>query len=65
MILPYFKTAVSFGEGYGPKLIKKKGTKLKKNFKVALSGEFTTNALLFKMAYPDAQVGCGTQPKII
>lgn len=50
------KTAVSFGEGYGPKLIKKKGTKLKKNFKVALSGEFTTNALLFKIAYPDARV---------
>ena len=49
------KTAVSFGEGYGPKLIKKKGTKLKKNFKVALSGEFTTNALLFKIAYPDAE----------
>lgn len=50
------KTAVSFGEGYGPKLIKKKGTKLKKIFKVALSGEFTTNALLFKIAYPDARV---------
>ena len=50
------KTAVSFGEGYGPKLIKKKGTNLKKNFKVALSGEFTTNALLFKIAYPDARI---------
>ena len=50
------KTAVSFGEGYGPKLIKKKGTKLKRNFKVALSGEFTTNALLFKIAYPDARI---------
>ncbi|MDX4065607.1 MqnA/MqnD/SBP family protein [Aliarcobacter skirrowii] len=50
------KTAVSFGEGYGPKLIKKKETKLKRNFKVALSGEFTTNALLFKIAYPDARV---------
>ena len=50
------KTAVSFGEGYGPKLIKKKGTKLKKNFKVALSGEFTTNAFLFKIAYPDARI---------
>lgn len=50
------KTAVSFGEGYGPKLIKKKGKKLKKNFKVALSGEFTTNALLFKIAYPDARI---------
>ena len=50
------KTAVSFGEGYGPKLIKKKGTALKKNFKVALSGEFTTNALLFKIAYPNARI---------
>ncbi|WP_108064074.1 menaquinone biosynthesis family protein [Poseidonibacter lekithochrous] len=50
------KTAVSFGEGYGPKLIKRKGTKLKRNFKVALSGEYTTNALLFKIAYPDARI---------
>lgn len=50
------KTAVSFGEGYGPKLIRKKDTKLKRNFKVALSGEFTTNALLFKIAYPDARI---------
>lgn len=50
------KTAVSFGEGYGPKLIKKKGASLKKNFKVALSGEFTTNALLFKIYYPNAKV---------
>ncbi|WP_323593871.1 menaquinone biosynthesis family protein [Aliarcobacter butzleri] len=50
------KTAVSFGQGYGPKLIKKKGTTLKRNFKVALSGEFTTNALLFKIAYPDAKI---------
>ncbi len=50
------KTAVSFGEGYGPKLIKKKGVKLKRNFKVALSGKYTTNALLFKIAYPDARV---------
>ncbi len=50
------KTAVSFGEGYGPKLIKKKGSKLKRNFKVALSGENTTNALLFKVAYPDARI---------
>jgi len=50
------KTAVSFGEGYGPKLIKKKGTKLKRNFKVALSGEFTTNGLLFKIAYPEARI---------
>jgi 1,4-dihydroxy-6-naphthoate synthase len=50
------KTAVSFGEGYGPKLIKKKGARLKKNFKVALSGEFTTNGLLFKIAYPNARI---------
>ncbi len=50
------RTAVSFGEGYGPKLIKKKGTKLKRNFKVALSGKQTTNAMLFRIAYPDARV---------
>lgn len=50
------RTAVSFGNGYGPKLIKKKGSILKKNFKVALSGEFTTNALLFKIAYPNARI---------
>ncbi len=50
------KTAVSFGEGYGPKLIKKKGSRLKRNFKVALSGEFTTNGLLFRIAYPEARV---------
>lgn len=50
------KTAVSFGEGYGPKLIKKKGSRLKRNFKVALSGEFTTNGLLFKIAYPEARI---------
>ncbi|NOQ30038.1 MAG: succinate--CoA ligase [Helicobacteraceae bacterium] len=50
------KTAVSFGEGYGPKLIKRKGEKLKRNFKVALSGKYTTNAMLFRIAYPDARV---------
>ncbi len=50
------KTAVSFGEGYGPKLIKKRGKRLRKNFKVALSGENTTNALLFRIAYPNAKV---------
>ncbi|KAB0612386.1 S-ribosylhomocysteine lyase [Campylobacter hyointestinalis subsp. lawsonii] len=50
------RTAVSFGNGYGPKLIKKKGLSLKPNFKVALSGEHTTNALLFKIAYPKARV---------
>jgi 1,4-dihydroxy-6-naphthoate synthase len=50
------KTAVSFGDGYGPKLVKKKGVKLKRNFKIALSGEYTTNALLFKIKYPEARV---------
>ncbi len=50
------RTAVSFGEGYGPKLIKQKGAKLKRNFKVALSGKHTTNAMLFRIAYPDARV---------
>ena len=50
------RTAVSFGEGYGPKLIKRKGEKLKRNFRVALSGKYTTNAMLFRMAYPDARI---------
>ena len=50
------RTAVSFGEGYGPKLVKKKGAVLKRNFKVALSGKHTTNALLFRMAYPQARI---------
>ena len=50
------KTAVSFGDGYGPKIVKKKGAKLKRNFKIALSGKYTTNALLFKMKYPDARI---------
>ncbi|WP_276883650.1 menaquinone biosynthesis family protein [Campylobacter cuniculorum] len=50
------RTAVSFGEGYGPKLIKKKGTKLKKNFKVALSGANTTNALIFRIKYKQARI---------
>ncbi len=50
------RTAVSFGEGYGPKVVKLKGKRLKRNFKIALSGEHTTNALLFKIAYPDARV---------
>lgn len=49
-------TAASFGEGYGPKLIKKKNKSLKKNFKVALSGEYTTNAMLFRIKYPDAKI---------
>ena len=50
------RTAVSFGDGYGPKLIKKKGVQLKPNFKVALSGKYTTNALLFRLYYPKARV---------
>ncbi len=49
------RTAVSFGEGYGPKLIKKRGKRLKPNFKVALSGRHTTNALLFRIAYTKAR----------
>ncbi|AZV45973.1 succinate--CoA ligase [Nautilia sp. PV-1] len=50
------RTAISFGYGYGPKLVKLKGEKLKPNFKVALSGEYTTNALIFKIAYPKARI---------
>ncbi|MEA3419858.1 MAG: MqnA/MqnD/SBP family protein [Campylobacterota bacterium] len=49
------RTAVSFGEGYGPKLIRRKEKKLKRNFKVALSGKHTTNAMLFRLYYPDAR----------
>jgi 1,4-dihydroxy-6-naphthoate synthase len=49
------RTAVSFGEGYGPKLIRRKDKKLKRNFKVALSGKYTTNAMLFRIYYPDAR----------
>jgi len=50
------KTAVSFGDGYGPKLVKLKGKVLKRNFKIALSGKYTTNALLFKIKYPNARI---------
>lgn len=50
------KTAVSFGQGYGPKLIKPKGVHLKPHMRVALSGTHTTNALLFKIAYPKARI---------
>ncbi len=50
------RTAVSFGDGYGPKLVKLKGKELKRNFKVALSGKYTTNALLFKIKYPEARI---------
>lgn len=49
-------TAMSFGNGYGPKIIKKKGVALKKHFKVALSGEYTTNAMIFKMKYNNAKI---------
>jgi 1,4-dihydroxy-6-naphthoate synthase len=49
------RTAVSFGEGYGPKLIRRKETRLKRNFRVALSGQYTTNAMLFRLYYPDAR----------
>jgi len=49
------RTAVSFGEGYGPKLIRRKDKKLKRNFRVALSGRYTTNAMLFRIYYPDAR----------
>ncbi len=49
------RTAVSFGEGYGPKLIHRKDKKLKRNFKVALSGKYTTNAMLFRLYYPEAR----------
>ncbi|MBR8463327.1 S-ribosylhomocysteine lyase [Campylobacter sp. faydin G-24] len=50
------RCAVSFGDGYGPKLVKKRGVKLKRNSRVALSGAHTTNALLFRVAYPDTRV---------
>ena len=49
------RTAVSFGDGYGPKLIRQKNKKLKRNFKVALSGKYTTNAMLFRIYYPNAR----------
>jgi len=50
------RTAVSFGDGYGPKLIKRKSSRLRANFKVALSGRYTTNAMLFRIYYPKARV---------
>lgn len=50
------RCAISFGYGYGPKLVKLKGKKLKPNFKVALSGKYTTNALLFKISYKNAKI---------
>ena len=50
------RTAVSFGQGYGPKLVRLKNRPLKRNFKVALSGKHTTNALLFRLKYPQARI---------
>ena len=50
------RTAVSFGSGYGPKLIKQKGKRLKDNLKLALSGKNTTNAMLVRMRYPNARI---------
>jgi len=50
------RTAVSFGNGYGPKLIKRKGKRLRDNLKLALSGENTTNAMLVRMRYPNARI---------
>ena len=50
------RTAVSFGEGYGPKLVRLKNKPLKRNFKVALSGAHTSNALLFRIAYSQARI---------
>lgn len=51
------QTGMSFGEGYGPKVIKKKDKVIKRqDFKVALSGEHTTNAMIFKMKFPQARV---------
>jgi len=49
------RPAVSFGYGYGPKVIKQKGKKLRPNFKIALSGENTTNAMLIRLKYPNAR----------
>ena len=50
------RTAVSFGDGYGPKLVKLKEKNLKRNFRVALSGKYTTNAMLFRIYYPEARI---------
>ncbi|WP_456431775.1 menaquinone biosynthesis family protein [Nitratifractor sp.] len=49
------RTAVSFGEGYGPKLVKLRGKRLRRNFRVALSGRHTTNAMLVRLYYPQAR----------
>ena len=49
-------TAMSFGNGYGPKIIKRKGVSLKRHFNAALSGAYTTNAMIFKIRYKDAKI---------
>lgn len=46
-----FFIVISFGNGYGFKLVKKKGVKLKKDFRVVLSGEYIINVFLFKIYY--------------
>lgn len=50
------RTGMSFGYGYGPKIIKLRGKILGRRFKVALSGTHTTNALIFRLKYPDAKI---------
>jgi 1,4-dihydroxy-6-naphthoate synthase len=50
------RPAVSFGQGYGPKLIKQKNKRLRPNLKLALSGENTTNAMLIRLRYPQARI---------
>ena len=50
------RSAISFGNGYGPKLIKKRGKRLRDNFKLALSGKNTTNAMITRLKYPNARV---------
>ena len=49
-------TAGSFGLGYGPKLIRRKDKPFKPYAKVALSGEHTTNAMLFRVKYPNCKI---------
>lgn len=51
-----FFIVMSFGNGYGFKLVKKKGVKLKKDFRVVLSGEYIINVFLFKIYYKYARI---------
>lgn len=51
-----FFMVMSFGNGYGFKLVKKKGVKLKKDFRVVLSGEYIINVFLFKIYYKYARI---------